>query len=257
MERKLFYDALRESTLFGGVKKGLTQDQVVGMEALLNSFEKWGIADPWHAANILAQVHHETGGQMMPVKETVYASSKVRDPSDATVIARLNAAFAKGQLPWVKTPYWKDGWFGRGMIQLTHEKNYAKLGPPIGVDLVKDRDAALHKDVAADIAVVGMSRGLFTGKKLSDYDFPASLSSGADYNPRRIVNGEDGTDKDIAAATKVFYNALVKAGYDAKPADPTQPAPAPAVPPPTPVRTKSVIVAEIRALLDELELLGG
>jgi hypothetical protein len=53
----------------------------------------------------LSEVYHETGGQMLPVKETVYAHSKDRNPSDAAVIKRLDTAYVKGKLPWVSKPY--------------------------------------------------------------------------------------------------------------------------------------------------------
>lgn len=200
-----FFAGVRSNPFSGS----LTAGQVQGCEAILRACERHGVTDPRHQANILAQVHHETGGQMLPVKETVYAYSKDRDPSDAQVIARLDAAFAKGQLPWVKTPYWRDGWFGRGMIQITHRDNYAKLGEALGVMLLVDRDLALDLTVSADIAVVGMRDGIFTGKKLGDYlnatrDDPAAA--------RAIVNGDvPKVGPEIAAKHKAFLAALVAA----------------------------------------------
>lgn len=211
MNRKTLFDELRNSGAFG---KKLAPTFVVGVEAVLEACYRWQVVPVHHAANIMAQVHHETGGQMEPVKETVYADSKVRDPSDTEVIRRLDRAYAKGQLSWVRETYWRDGWFGRGLIQITHLKNYLKVGTAISVDLVKNRDLALRLDIAADIAVVGMTRGLFTGKKLSDFDFPKALTAKVPLNPRRIVNGEDGSDGKIAKVHIFFYDALVKAGYN-------------------------------------------
>lgn len=204
---------------FGG---SLTTGQVQGCEAILAACERHGVTDPRHVANILAQVHHETGGQMLPVKETVYGYSKDRDPSDAEVIRRLDTAWSKGQLPWVRAPYWRDGWFGRGMIQITHRDNYAKLGEALGVMLLVDRDLALDMETAADIAVVGMRDGIFTGKKLADYlnatrDDPAAA--------RAIVNGDvPKIGPEIAKTHKAFLAALGGAG-----AASPKPAPAPAL----------------------------
>lgn len=243
MDHKTFYDIVRPS-LFGG---RLSEPQVAGMDALLSGFDTYGIEDAHYAANILAQVHHETGEYMSPIKETVFPSHKDKNPSDATVIARLNNAYSTGKLPWVRTPYWRDGWFGRGMVQLTHESNYRKLGDILDVDLVGNRDLALDLDVSAAIAIVGMSLGLFTGKKLSDYSFPAALDKPPEDNPRRIINGEDGTDKKIAANHRLFYNALVKAGFGERPA------PVPVPTPPVTTRTRSVILAEIEKLVAELK----
>lgn len=253
MNRKHFYDIIRRN-IFGGT---LSVDNVKGIEALLDANVKHRVADPHHVANILAEVHHETGGYMMPIKETVYASHKNKNPSDQTVINRLESAFKSGKLPWVKTPYWRDGWFGRGDIQLTHEANYKRLGEAVGVDLVADRDKALDPDISAEIAVVGMTQGLFTGKALGDYVFPDNLSNKPEHNPRRIINGQDGTDTKVAKVHRLFYDALVAAGYDLPPVTkPTLPpvvTPTPAVP----IRTASAIIAEIEALLKELKSLGG
>ncbi|GGA23866.1 hypothetical protein [Neptunicoccus cionae] len=183
MKKELFFDSLRNSTsgLFGGA---LSQRQVVGIEALLDAGQ--GLPLP-HMANVLAQVFRETGGGMYPVKETVYRSHKDQDPSDAAVIARLDAAFAKGQLSWVGTPYWRGGLFGRGQIQITHAENYAKLSEVVGVDLLADPSKALIPAISARIAVEGMWQGLFTTRKLSDYDHPDGFDH---FGARDIVNGD-------------------------------------------------------------------
>jgi predicted chitinase len=241
MDRKIFFDSVR-IPLFGG---RMSMPQVAGCEALLDAFENYGINNTHHAANILSQVHHETGGYMSPIKETVFANHSNKNPPDSVVIDRLNKAFASGQLSWVKTPYWKDGWFGRGMIQITHKDNYEKLGEALEIDLVGDRDRALELEISAAIAVVGMAAGLFTGKKLSNYSFPAALDAPPDKHPRRIVNGPDGHDDKIAKNHRLFYNALVASSFGV---DLTPPTPVPT--PPT--RTRSVILAEIEKLVEEL-----
>jgi hypothetical protein len=222
MNREAFYAALRGSALF---PHGLSEEQVRGCEALLNSCMRNKISNLHHVANIFANVHHETGAYMLPIKETVYASHKDKNPSDATVKARLEAAWKAGKLSWVKTPYWRDGAFGRGPIQITHWSNYDKMGKRLGVDIRRNPSLALDPDIGADIAVVGMSEGMFTTKKLSDYQFPASLKNPPDTHPRRIVNGKDGTDDKISAHHPMFYAALVKAGYSVENAPPTPPIP--------------------------------
>jgi predicted chitinase len=201
MDSKVFFDQIR-SSLFGS---RLKQEQVQGINAILDSCRRNNVEDERHVANILAQVFHETGTYMLPIKETVMPWHQDKNPSDATVIARLNRAFENGQLPWVKTVYWRDGWFGRGPIQITHEDNYRRMGLKLGVDLVGDRSKALDPKVGADIAVVGMRDGMFTGKSLRDY-FNESLND--PEGARRIVNGPDGTDKKIAGYHKAFLDAL-------------------------------------------------
>lgn len=212
MDRTKFFDAVRP--LFGG---SLSQSQVDGMSALTNAGQQYGLTNAHHMANVLAQVFHETGRAMTGVKETVMPHHKDRNPSDAVVIGRLDAAYAKGQLPWVGTPYWRAGWFGRGMIQLTHKSNYERMGKRLGVDLVRNPNLALDRNISASVAVVGMKEGAFTGRKLSDFIFPASLASTPSGNPRRIVNGADGTDATIANYHRHFYAALVEAGWSSAP----------------------------------------
>ena len=109
MNRETFYNAIRPA--FGG---SLSQPQVDGMDALLHEGRNLPLH---HMAHVLAHVRRETGGYMAPIKETVMPSHKDKNPSDAEVIRRLDAAFAKGRLGAVKTPYWRTGWFGRGQIQ--------------------------------------------------------------------------------------------------------------------------------------------
>ena len=181
MNRAKFYDALRHQALIGA---RLDQRQVDGTEALLDVMEGWSIP---FTAHVLGECAHETQGGMYPVKETVFRYSRNKNPTDAMVIARLNRAWARGRLPWVSEPYWRDGAFGRGQIQLTHWFNYEKGGDLIGVNLVDHPEKALELENSAKIAALGCEAGLFTGKSLADYD----KTDGFDhYHARAIVNGD-------------------------------------------------------------------
>ena len=204
MNRVKFFNALRTSSsgLFGS---SLTTPQVMGVDALLDAGKGLPLH---HMANVLAQVHRETGGGMYPVKETVMPHHTDKLPSDAEVKRRLERAWSSGQLQraGVKTPYWRDGAFGRGQIQITHDKNYRKFG-------ITNYSDALKLPVSARIAVVGMRDGMFTGKSLSDYDFPSALGNPPRTNPRRIVNGPDGTDDKIRAMHFAFVWALEAGGW--------------------------------------------
>lgn len=208
MNRDIFFDHVRKS-VFGG---RLSKPQVKGLTALLDSIARNKVSDPHHVANILAQVWKETGGYMLGVKETVYASSRVKNPSDATVIRRLDRAWAKGQLKYVKRPYWRSGYFGRGPIQITLKGNYVKFSRLLGIDLVGNPSLALDPAIGADIAVIGMRDGRFRSHGLGDYVFPRDLDNDPETNPRRIANGEDGSDRDVASKHRKFYAAIVAAG---------------------------------------------
>jgi hypothetical protein len=54
---------------------------------------------------------------------------------------------------------------------------------------------------------------MFTGRMMSDYSFPAALDAPPDRNPRRIVNGKDGSDKEVAGYHRQFAAALDAADW--------------------------------------------
>ncbi|MDZ7824682.1 MAG: hypothetical protein U5K75_12070 [Ahrensia sp.] len=195
MNENAFFTAIRPA--FGG---RIGDRTVKGIQALLKAGKDLSID---HMAYVLANVRHEVGPDMYPIKETVLPYHKDKNPTDDVVIARLDRAFKAGELKGVKKKYWQNGEFGRGMIQLTHEKNRLKFG-------ITNRDDLLELDVSARVAVQGMRDGLFTGKKLSDYKFPSDANNPPNSNPRRIVNGQDGSDEDVAGYYAVFAAALRK-----------------------------------------------
>ena len=131
IDRKFFFDSVRDS-LFKGT---LSDGQVEGMTAILDYFEAhMPEADLRWLAYILATAFHETAYTMQPVRETLA-------DSDAKAIDILDRAYAAGRLSWVKSVYWKpdeDGksWLGRGLVQLTHKRNYEAMSKITGIDLV-------------------------------------------------------------------------------------------------------------------------
>ena len=188
-----FFSYIRRAP-FGG---RLTQSQIDGINVILEQWEYYKLIDRRWLANILAQIFHETGGKMQPIREA-------NASSDAQAKSRLEAAWKSGKLGSVKTPYWRDGWFGRGFIQITHKVNYDALGKRLNVDLVGNPALAMDLVISARIAIVGMAEGLFTGKKLSDYfNDKVDDTEGA----RRIVNGTDKA-KLIAGYHKNFLDAI-------------------------------------------------
>jgi predicted chitinase len=199
MDRKFFFD-----TVGRGLFKGqLTPPQIEGMTTILDAWERRFVqCDQRWLAYILATAFHETAYTMQPVRETLAES-------DARAIEILEAAFAAGRLSWVKTPYWRrdeDGrsWHGRGLVQLTHKRNYEAMSMLTGIDLVADPDRAMEMDAAVTILIKGMLQGSFTGHKLADH-----LNATAEdwVNARRIVNGTDRAEK-LAAYAVAFHAAI-------------------------------------------------
>ena len=167
MNFQIFFDDVRNS-LFGGK---LSQGQVEGMEKIIN----YSTVSLDQLAYVLATVKWETAHTMQPIKEygsTAYLKSK---------------------------PYWP--YYGRGFVQLTWRDNYAKYG------LEKTPDKALEWDSSLFVLFDGMTKGLFTGKKLDDY----INDNKRDYiNARRIINGTDRA-KEIAQIADAYRTALIAA----------------------------------------------
>lgn len=192
-----FFSHIRRA-LFGG---SLTSEQVAGIKEILDACQRHHVTDKRQIAYVLATAYHETGRRMTPVRETFA-------PTDAVAIARLDAAWAAGKLKQVSQPYWRENWFGRGYVQLTHRYNYERMGRRLNVDLIGDPGKAMNPRISADILVVGMKEGLFTGRKLFEF-----FSDGkADWrDARRVVNGLDRAD-DIAGYAREFYAGLRAVG---------------------------------------------
>lgn len=200
MNRKKFYAALGKHT----------QEQVNGQEAILNEAIRRG-ASLTLTAYALATAKHETGGSFGPVTENL----------NYTTAARIRAVWPKrfptlaSAEPYVRDPQklanlvyggrlgnntYRDGWTyrGRGLAQITGRANYAKW------DLVGKPDDALKLPVAARILFDGLEKGMFTGKKVSDYK---------DYKAMRATVNPDGNGATIAAYAERFERALREAGY--------------------------------------------
>ncbi|CCM77134.1 hypothetical protein [Rhizobium mesoamericanum] len=216
MDRKHFFDAVRE-TIFDG---SLKQYQVEGMEALLDACSELQVADQRHVAYVLATPMIETGGSFVPIVENLnYSANALKakfggriSSTDADRYGRTSQHAANQPEianriyggDWGRTHLGNtastDGWTfrGRGLCQITGRANYAKFG------VVSDPDRAATLPTAATIMVRGMRDGLFTSKKLSDY----LNDAGTDYvNARRIINGLDRAEE-IAGYAKKFEAAL-------------------------------------------------
>ena len=185
IERKAFFDAARRSPFSGKLKV----DQVNGMTAILDEWDKRKLTDLRQLAYMLATAFHETAFTMQPITE--YGSKSYFKKYDG----RKDLG---NTLPG-------DGYKfrGRGYVQLTGRYNYQKASTKIGVDIVASPERALEPAIAAAIMFDGMIEGWFTGRKLFDY-----FNAKTDWrNARRIINGTDKADA-IAYYAKEFWAAL-------------------------------------------------
>lgn len=200
MNRDIFFAHVRKEPFSGR----MTQSQVSGLEALLNAWSP--SMDVRWLAYILATVFHETGARMVPVREG-FAKSDAQ-------ARRILSKYPYAQ----PDPETGQAYYGRGLEQLTHKANYAKMGEWLGLDLVSDPDLMLRPDIAARSLFLGMTNGLYTGKKLADY-FNARKTD--PVGARRIVNGTD-----RAALIAGYYHAFVNAIREANEEHPAEPEPA-------------------------------
>lgn len=175
-EREDFYKCYRR--LF--IDK-LGEGQVLGFEAIFDYYEQenyGGLGLPY----VLATAYHETGGTMEPVREG-FANSDEEAIRIVTRMYKQGRITQNYALPDSETG---KSYFGRGLVQITHKDNYRRLGKEVGADLVNNPDLALDLNTAVKILVIGMHKGLFTGKKVADY----IDTEKKDYiNARRIING--------------------------------------------------------------------
>jgi hypothetical protein len=200
MDRTVFFDRVRAKP-FGG---SLSQDQVDGLNAILDGAAKYGISDVRHVAYALATAYWETACTMQPIAE--YGRGKGR---------KYGVKGKYGQVP-----------YGRGYVQLTWDDNYERADKELGLGgkLLKNFDLALDPGIAAAIMFRGMVGGWFTGRKLVHY-FSAQIDD--PVNARKIINGTDKAAT-IAGYHRDFLAALKAAGWGAaaapqpgdKPADP-------------------------------------
>lgn len=186
INRKNFYDQVRDK-LFNGK---LSQQQVEGMEAILNEWESRDeLTDLRWLAYMLATVYHETARTMQPIEE--YGKGR-------------------GRPYGIKDKRTGKIYYGRGLVQLTWYDNYVKMGLILGIDLKFHPELALDMNIAVKILFEGMTKALsnfgdFTGRSLEHY-FTETKEDW--YNARRIINGVDRAS-DVAEYGKIFHKALL------------------------------------------------
>jgi putative chitinase len=166
------------ATTFSEEPSTIQQDSI---RQIVRAFRKYGDGDKRKLAYILATARHES--RFKPIKEY---RGKVGTAHRIT-----------------QDRYWGTGYYGRGFVQLTWERNYAKMSDLLGVDLVANPDLALEPVYAAKILVYGMMNGSFTRKALDAYINDTQVDY---YNARRTVNGTDRATLIANYATLIYQN---------------------------------------------------
>lgn len=178
---KAFYDACR--ALMGGID----ETQLAVMKAMLDKAAHWNAA--WLAYGF-ATAWHEA--RLRPVEEI----GKGRGHSYGN----------KGKHGQAQ--------YGRGLVQLTWDYNYAKADDELDLNgaLTRDYALALRPDLAVAILVRGMEEGWFTGKRLAQY-LPDERGTIEQFTAaRRIINGTDRAAM-IAGYAQRFQAALTAGAW--------------------------------------------
>lgn len=178
-----------DAAFFAGLRKvtgGLDQAQVDTVNALLKAAAHWPVG--WLAYG-LATAWHEA--RLKPIEE-----------------------FGRG----AGRPYGKPGKYGqsqhgRGLVQLTWDRNFAHADRALGLNgaLIANFDLALRPDIAVAIMVRGMEEGWFTGIKLADCIIERGTHEGF-VKARRIINGTDKAQS-IAGYAERLQDALEQGGW--------------------------------------------
>jgi putative chitinase len=246
---KSFFDYIRTNQFHGS----LTQGQVDGMRQVISEGVRQGCTDPRMHACVLAMDYHETQGKMQPVSENLYYTDANRI---VKVFGNRNGLTTAKAVSLTKNPKvlanfvyggeWgrvnlgntqpNDGWDMRGMgdIQLTGRALRAKFSTYLGIDLLSNPSALLDSSVSKQIMWVGMLKGYFRGRKLSDF----ITDTKTDFiNARAIVNADVAANGKLIASYADrflvglnFLGKLDDATVSPMPAEPIEVVPEPSAP---------------------------
>ncbi len=184
--------------------KLLTPESKATIEKIFARYESLNKQiDLRQVAYLLGTAYRETRGRMVPVREGKNCST------DECVERQIQALVDEGR---VKSNYALPDakgrrYYGRGLAQLTKAGKYESVGKALGLKntLLKDPDKALDPDIAVQILVDGMVRGLLGKGKLADYFNDVDEDW---IGARAMVNPGSRRPEVTAGYGKVFYVCL-------------------------------------------------
>src|SRR5690606_24474781 len=151
------------------------------------------VADPEHLAYILSTAYHESyHAKLNPDWNPVREGFRMSNEGAISAVTKL---YEQGRISHNYALPHTNGhsYYGRGHVQCTWPENYRKMGKALGLPLYDQPDLMLNPLVSAKALVIGSVEGLYTGKKLADYDTPDGMLDA--FNSRRVINGLDKAKK--------------------------------------------------------------
>jgi putative chitinase len=175
----------------------LTDKQKPALDFIIHKLELSSIQIQRQQAYVLATIHIETNFTYEPVVEGYYLGKNR--------ISKLYHYYKENN-PKALTTIFPEGidganYLGRGLVQITHLYNYELFTKLLRIDLVHNPELALVPENAWNILEQGMTKGLFTGKKLSDYFNDEETEW---YEARKIINGKDRAIEFGEIAQKIY-----------------------------------------------------
>lgn len=172
----------------------LSDQQVESVNAILASCAKHGVTNLRQIAYIIATAYHES--KLKPIEE-------IGKGRGLPYGGKLDMGGGPGKRVAYVIP--DQLFYGRGLVQITWLVNYKAFGHLLNIDLVNDPALALQTPYAAEIAVLGMQKGMFTGVTLH-HCFNDTVNDAVEA--REIINGHNCATL-IAGYYGIIYSGLV------------------------------------------------
>lgn len=260
-----FFDSVRVS-LFGG---SLSQSQVDALKAIDAAWQKHGTGQIDAQAYTFATIFNEVGASMLPKAENLnYSAARAHEvwPSKFPTIAAATpyqhdpvklGNFVYANILGNGGAASGDGYRYRGHgYQTTGRAHFTTFAQVLAVDLVAHPELLDQSvELAAAALIIGMVKGLYTGKSFETYldgkDEADSIDLQEFINARRIVNGTFNAVP-IAQNAIRFEHALRAATTITAP---VAPAPHPVPTPPAPVAPQPNLLEKINMNISLFSLL--
>ena len=196
--------AITVTTLYGKQYKQLSCEDKEGLEYILTTAKSdKDVTRITELAYMLATTKHETAHTFRAICE--FGKGSGRSYGKDITVTHTNAA--------KKSTTYKNKYYGRGYVQLTWGYNYQRVDEKLGNGTYPNKnktkaseynkgftisnttksiylnpDKALDKENAYVAMVYGMQKGIFTGKKITNYVSNEKVDY---FNARRVINGTD------------------------------------------------------------------